>query len=59
MSDAAVQERPTNQPAPPPPPPDEENPAIIDAYKTFKITIIGAVLFCASALVIIFMTRSG
>ena len=45
-------------PTPPPPPPDKENEAIIDAQKTFKITMISAVLFCAAALTIILVTRS-
>jgi hypothetical protein len=45
-------------PAPAPPPPDAENEAIIDAQKTFKITMISAVLFVAAALVIILVTRS-
>ena len=45
-------------PTPPPPPADRENEAIIDAQKTFKITMISAVLFCAAALVIILVTRS-
>ena len=45
-------------PEPPPPPPDSENEAIIDAQKTFHITMISAVLFCAAALAIILVTRS-
>ena len=39
------------------PGPDEENPALIDAWKTFKITAISAMLFCLAALGIILMTR--
>ncbi len=35
-------------------PPDEENEALIDAHKTFVITVIGSALFCAAALAIIF-----
>ena len=41
------------------PGPDEENPALIDAWKTFKITAISAILFCLAALGIILMTRMG
>jgi hypothetical protein len=43
----------------PAPPPDAENEALIDAEKTFKITVIGAVLFCLAALFIIMRTRMG
>ena len=43
----------------PTPPPDAENEAILDAAKTFKITAIGAVLFCLAALFIIMSTRMG
>ncbi len=43
----------------PPPPPDAENPALIDAEKTFRITLISAVLFVAAALMIILRTRMG
>lgn len=43
----------------PAPPPDDENPAIIDAHKTFNITIISAVLFVLAALFIILRTRAG
>lgn len=42
-----------------PPPPDAENPAIIDAEKTFKITVISAILFCLAAAFIILRTRMG
>jgi hypothetical protein len=45
-------------PTPPPPPPDAENEAIIDAEKTFKITLISAFLFCAAAATIILVTRT-
>jgi hypothetical protein len=45
-------------PVPPPPPPDSENEALIDALKTFKITLIGAALFCLAAAAIILVTRS-
>ena len=45
-------------PVPPAPPPDSENEAIIDAAKTFKITLISATLFCVAAAVIIMVTRS-
>jgi len=43
----------------PEPPPDSENEALIDAAKTFKISVIGALLFCLAALFIILMTRLG
>jgi hypothetical protein len=43
----------------PAPPPDDENEAIIDAQKTFVITVVGAVLFCLAALFIIMATRMG
>lgn len=33
--------------------PDEENPAIIEAHKTFVITMIGSALFIGSVLVFI------
>jgi len=51
--------KPNDQPPVPPPPPDSENPAIIDAEKTFRITIISAVLFCLAAAFIILRTRMG
>ena len=38
---------------------DNENEAIIDASKTFLITVIGSVLFCLAALFIILRTRMG
>ena len=43
----------------PAPPPDSENEALIDAEKTFKITVISAVLFGLAALFIIMQTRMG
>jgi hypothetical protein len=43
----------------PTPPPDSENEALLDAAKTFRITAIGAVLFCLAALFIIMSTRMG
>jgi hypothetical protein len=48
-----------NHPDVPSPPPDTENPAIIDAEKTFKITVISAILFCLAAAFIILRTRMG
>lgn len=45
-------------PVPPPPPSDPENEALIDAEKTFKVTLISAFLFCLAAAVIILVTRS-
>jgi hypothetical protein len=47
------------QPDVPAPPADAENPAIIDAEKTFKITLISALLFCLAASFIILRTRMG
>ena len=38
---------------------DSENEALLDAEKTFKITVIGAFLFGLSALFIILRTRMG
>jgi hypothetical protein len=43
----------------PAPPPDSENPALIDAEKTFKVTAISAVLFVLAAAFIILRTRMG
>lgn len=57
MSHSAV--NPTEQAPVPAPPPDPENPAIIDAEKTFKIILMSAVLFCLAALLIILSTRMG
>jgi hypothetical protein len=45
-------------PVPPPPPADAENEALDDALKTFRYTVISAVLFCAAAAAIIMATRS-
>ena len=56
MADHTIPQAPG--PTPPPPPPDSENEAIIDAQKTFSITMISAVLFCLAALTIILVTRS-
>jgi len=49
----------TSQPPVPAPPPDAENPAIIDAWKTFKWILIGAVFFVGSAVFLILRTRMG
>jgi len=46
-------------PAPPPPPADAENPALLDAHKTYVVLLISAVLFVASAVFIIMRTRMG
>jgi hypothetical protein len=40
-------------------PPDSENEALIDAGKTFRITLIGALLFGLASLFIILRTRMG
>lgn len=34
-------------------PPDDRNPAILDAKKTFVITVVGAALFIASVFVFV------
>jgi hypothetical protein len=39
--------------------PDAENEALIDAEKTYKITVMGVVLFGLAALLIIMQTRTG
>ena len=43
----------------PAPPADADNPALIDALKTFKITVISAAIFCLCAVFIILSTRMG
>ena len=43
----------------PPPPSDAENQAIVDAAKTFKWILIGAVLFVLAAVFLIMQTRMG
>ena len=43
----------------PAPPEDSENEALLDAEKTFKITVISAILFGLAALFIIMRTRMG
>jgi hypothetical protein len=48
-----------SQPPVPPAPPDAENQAIIDAWKTFKWILIGAVFFVGSAVFLIMRTRMG
>ena len=55
MAEHAVTETKSEVPAIP----DEENEALIDAEKTFKITVIGAILFGLAALFIIMRTRMG
>ena len=50
---------PSQQPAVPAPPQDAENPALIDAEKTFTVTLISALLFCLAAAFIILRTRMG
>jgi hypothetical protein len=57
MAHAATPKNP--HPPVPPPPPDAENQAIIDAAKTFKWTLIGAVLFILAAVFLIMRTRMG
>lgn len=39
--------------------PDDENEALIDAQKTFNISVAGAILFCLASLFIILSTRMG
>ena len=48
-----------SQPPVPAPPADHENEAIIDARKTFKWILIGAVFFVGSAVFLILRTRMG
>ena len=57
MSDKSMAE--SKQSDVPAPPADAENEALLDAEKTFRITVIGAVLFCLAALLIIVATRMG
>lgn len=54
--DALFKDEPLEAPVPPPPS-DDDNPALIDAKKTFKITVVSAVLFVLAALFIILRTR--
>ncbi|MCE2456050.1 MAG: hypothetical protein J4G12_09615 [Gemmatimonadetes bacterium] len=50
----------TVNPKPPPPPPsDEENPALSDAFKTFRYTVLGVIGFAAASAAIIALTRWG
>lgn len=57
MTDNAVtQTPPADVPAPPP---DDENPALIDALTTFKITVVSAIVFVLAAAAIILSTRLG
>ncbi|MCH1569945.1 MAG: hypothetical protein L7S64_01270 [Longimicrobiales bacterium] len=56
MAEHAVTESKSKVPAPVS---DSDNEALLDAEKTFKITVIGAVLFGLSALFIILRTRLG
>ncbi|MDH3205960.1 MAG: hypothetical protein OEO79_05075 [Gemmatimonadota bacterium] len=56
MSDHILAQAPG--PVPAPPPADNENEALIDAEKTFKVTLISAALFCLAAAVIILVTRT-
>ena len=57
LSDKALQERtPDGVPAPPL---DDDNAALIDAAKTFNITLISAILFCAAAIFLVLRTRGG
>lgn len=56
MTDSVSHRTPDGVPSPPA---DHENPALIDAEKTFKITLISATLFVLAALVIIMSTRMG
>ena len=57
MTDHTLAERtPDGVPAPPP---DHENPALIDARKTFVVSVASAIVFIASALIIILRTRMG
>jgi hypothetical protein len=57
MSDNAMTE--TQAPDTPARAADSENEALIDAEKTFTITVIGAILFGLASLFIILRTRMG
>ena len=57
MVDAATPKHP--HPPVPAPPSDAENQAIMDAAKTFRWTVIGAVLFVLAAVFLIMRTRMG
>lgn len=57
MADSRVVQRSSDEV--PAAPPDSENPALIDAEKTFKIMAISAVLFVLAAAFIIIRTRMG
>jgi hypothetical protein len=50
---AASSEVAGTQPTPPAPLPDEQNPAIIDARKTFVITVISTGLFIGAVVLFI------
>ncbi len=50
---------PSKQPDVPALPPDSENPALLDAEKTFKVTMLIALVFCLAAAFIILRTRMG
>jgi len=56
MTENTVTEARSDVPAPPA---DAENPALIDALKTFQITVVSAILFVLAALFIILKTRMG
>ncbi|MEM7417817.1 MAG: hypothetical protein AAF389_20170 [Gemmatimonadota bacterium] len=56
MADNAVTETKSDVPAAPG---DAENEALVDAEKTFKITVLGSILFGLAALFIIMRTRMG
>jgi len=43
----------------PAPPADDQNPALVDALKTFRITAISAGLFIGASILIILATRMG
>lgn len=49
----------TIAPGAPEVPSDAENEALIDAQKTFRITVLGAILFGLASLFIIMSTRMG
>ena len=59
MAHAATPKDPHPIPPEPAPTTDPENQAIADAAKTFKWTLIGAVLFVLSAVFLIMRTRMG
>lgn len=53
MSQDPTTPAPTSAPGVPAPPPDDQNPALVDAHKTFVITLISAALFIGAVFVFV------